>query len=363
MGFDYCRQCGAAAESIYLSGNGERVITKFSERETGGRLVIRPCTNCAERRRSALDKLERDKSYRAHLARRLAGLECDKWNRCPEHPEGYVYWKPSPGFSMSGYAKLVREAFVRLRRVTMRSISAVEILFTREILRSTDVEYCDNCYWKAIEGFEDNRQVFLCRCCLENRQTYIDRVHQQAVYHEDDGAFLVPLQFVFVDEVLETEVVTPDDFKKKYLEKEHVKFGVEAETIAFGVIGSAGAIASIASAVIAAREIMRRTSRERAENGEIELGRPNAAGPVVQESNRAGTEEIEQPISQAQAPGVPGPQQEQPSTQSSPRNSLRGSIGINTSSATHPQQNRHDQSDTSSYTTAEEYMSTDSRTQ
>jgi hypothetical protein len=287
-------------EAVRLSGDGERVLTKFSERNTtGGRLVIEPCKSCAERRKEALDELQRDMAYRGHLCRRLLGLRCDEYNQCQEHEPDYEYWKPTPDFSFAGYAKLVREFFTRLRRETMRSISAVEIL------GATAVQYCETCYWLAIDGFEENVQIYLCNDCLQGRQNYIDRVYADEQYNENE--LTVPLRVVFVEEVLETEPVAPDDYYDKYLTKHFVKLGVDAETIAFGVIGSAGAIASIASAVIAIRETMGRGRYVRGlENGhEIALEEGVVQRP--REEQRRPSEPAFEPQSATTVPLAPQP--------------------------------------------------------
>jgi hypothetical protein len=210
----------------------------------------------------------------------------DVLNNCPEHTSGVRLLEAFGGIFHGGYGQLVWEAFEKLHRDTMRSVSAIEVLF------STAVHYCDSCYWIANDGFEENRQVFLCETCLAARQTYVDRI-----YH--GGHYCEPPEVVFVQEGLlpyPVNTVNPDEFENTV---EGVKgvpcAAVDPVTIVFGVVGSAGAIASMASAVIAARQTGRLPQQRDGNNannlGDVELRPQNnvgnaTAGTVIEENPR-----------------------------------------------------------------------------
>ena len=131
--------------------------------------------------------------------------------------------------------------------------------------------YCDGCSTKADDGFEDNKQIFLCGQCIGLRDAFIDRI-----YHEDifvaKSMFDWPRKVVSFEEILHIAEFGLDEFQERFIER-HVTLesALAADVgpaIAFGLVGAAGAAASIASAVYA-----RQALRSQNGGGDIERGR------------------------------------------------------------------------------------------
>jgi hypothetical protein len=81
-----------------------------------------PCNECFDRRQKYSDQLHRDRAYRSHLARQIAGYPCDTRSGCPYHPPDYQYFKYQRiSFVENGYAELIKTAFAKLRRDRSRT--------------------------------------------------------------------------------------------------------------------------------------------------------------------------------------------------------------------------------------------------
>jgi hypothetical protein len=134
-----------------------------------------PCNECFDRRQKYSDQLHRDRAYRSHLARQIAGYPCDTRSGCPHHPNDYPFFKyPRISFIENGYAELIKTAFAKLRRDRESNITALELLSAH--YASLD-EYCQTCYGNALDGFEDNADVGLCQNCHGKRNEFIKDNH------------------------------------------------------------------------------------------------------------------------------------------------------------------------------------------
>jgi hypothetical protein len=134
-----------------------------------------PCNECFERRQKYIDQLHRDRAYRSHLARQIAGYPCDTKSKCPHHPDDYQYFKyPRISFVENGYAELVKTAFAKLRRSRESDITALELLSAHY---ASLAGYCQTCYGNALDGFEDNADVGLCQNCHGKRSEFIKDNH------------------------------------------------------------------------------------------------------------------------------------------------------------------------------------------
>jgi MYND finger len=85
-----------------------------------------------------------------------------------------------------------------------------------------------------------------------------------------------------------------DDFKQKFLWAEATRLGVDPANLVFGVIGSAGDIASIASAVIVARSTRHRDRERNPIEGDLEMGgRVNTGVQTETQGENAGDMQLD----------------------------------------------------------------------
>jgi len=130
------------------------------------------CDGCTRDRQGRLEALLRDRSYRRHLARQVAGLPCD--NKCPETTCGPATFQLQSAEYHTDF-QLGELAFEEFKRPSHLKISSYELLAAHH--DSTEVWYCDICYGAAIHGAEENSQVSLCASCLGRRDTHVNTVH------------------------------------------------------------------------------------------------------------------------------------------------------------------------------------------
>lgn len=123
----------------------------------GSRVDIRNfCQQCQKERLNYLAPRLRDRSYRAHLARRALGINvCDVRSSCPEQPLGHSIFNLSatPADSRAknpdvkdAYAALIMAISDKLIRRDRRSASALEIIVSNldvQHLSSVVVEWQD----------------------------------------------------------------------------------------------------------------------------------------------------------------------------------------------------------------------------
>ena len=256
---EYCQQCRDAAQAASISGTGEKVRDIFSKPQW--RLVLKPCGSCVEHRTIFLNKMRRDYLHRMHLARVSSNLSCPE--KCPQHVGDRPSSKPED-MPFEAHWELTKTSLKKFHRQSFESVSAFEICVSNDM-------YCNGCSTKADDGFEDNKQIFLCGQCIGVRDAFIDRVYYEEFFVVRDMVNW-PLEVVFVEEILHLAEFGPDDFRERFIEKKFVSFGLPAAdvgpAIAFGLVGAAGAAASIASAVYA-RQALRRQNG----GGDIERGR------------------------------------------------------------------------------------------
>jgi len=126
----------------------------------------------------------RDRSYRRHLAKQVAGLPCD--NDCPEKVSGHAKMQMQSEEEHGTYNELVELAFGKFKRqLSHLKISSYELLAAHH--DGTKVWYCDTCHEAAIRGAEENLQVAPCASCLKRRNTHVNTVHRDrsSFYGED----------------------------------------------------------------------------------------------------------------------------------------------------------------------------------
>jgi hypothetical protein len=163
--FEFCQECIALGELAYDD-------------------IVKMCSRCFRGRREYIRQIKRDKAYRSHIARQMAGYPCDASSGCPHHPPTYQFYTP-PAERFYEYGELIKKALAEFERVSHSSITALELLSGDYL---SLVRYCDSCYNRAVDGIEQNLKVSLCNGCLTRRESYINDVHG----HQD--SFLEPLE-------------------------------------------------------------------------------------------------------------------------------------------------------------------------
>jgi hypothetical protein len=161
--FELCQKCRRSARRA-----AERCLPGFSL-----------CKECVEERLESLSPIFRDRSYRAHLARRVWGIPCDKSSNCPEEPRGHATYKV---FGQDITEKRAYQCMVVLvssqfaRPQNDRSITAFELLAGHHLVPS--VKYCPTCLSKAMVRFpETNSLIALCNACSRKRKDHVETVH------------------------------------------------------------------------------------------------------------------------------------------------------------------------------------------
>ena len=203
---EYCQQCRDAAQAASISGTGEKVRDIFSQPQW--RLVLKPCGSCVELRTAFLNKIHRDYLHRMHLARVSSNLPCTK--KCPQHVGDRQVFKPED-IPSEAYWELTETSLKKFHRQSFESVSAFEICVSNDM-------YCDGCSTKADDGFEDNKQIFLCGQCIGVRDAFIDRTYYEEFFVVTD-MINWPLEVVFVEEILRIAEFGPDDFRERFIEK------------------------------------------------------------------------------------------------------------------------------------------------
>jgi hypothetical protein len=161
--FELCQKCQRSARRA-----AERCLPGFSL-----------CKECVEERLESLSPIFRDRSYRAHLARRVWGIPCDKSSNCPEEPRGHATFKffgqdTNKNRAYQYMIDLISWQFDRSN--DDRSITAFELLAGHRLVSS--IKYCPSCVSKAVVGFpEKNSRIKLCNACLRKRKSHIETVH------------------------------------------------------------------------------------------------------------------------------------------------------------------------------------------
>jgi hypothetical protein len=256
---EYCQQCRDAARAASISGIGEKVRDIYYQPQW--RLVLKPCRSCVELRTVFLNKIERDYLHRMHLARVSSNLPC--MEKCPQHVGDRQVFKPED-MPFEAYWELTKTSLKKFHRQSFESVSAFEICVSNDM-------YCNGCCTKADDGFEDNKQIFLCGQCIGLRDAFIDRVYHGKIF-VPRNLIDWPKEVAFVEEILHIAEFGPDEFRERFVEGKFVSWGLPAAdvgpAIAFGLVGAAGAVASIASAVYA-----RQALRAQNGGGDIERGR------------------------------------------------------------------------------------------
>lgn len=135
--------------------------------------LVKICDRCFHGRKEYLRQIQRDKAYRSHIARQMAGYPCDASSGCPYHSPTYQFYTPSDEHFYQ-YMQLIKNALDKFERCTYSSITALELLSTHYL---SLVRYCGSCYDGALDGFEQNLQISLCDGCLARREAYINDVH------------------------------------------------------------------------------------------------------------------------------------------------------------------------------------------
>jgi hypothetical protein len=195
-----------------------------------------------------------------HLARVSSNLPCAE--KCPQHAGDRQVYKPEE-MPFQAHWELTKMSLKKFHRQSFESVSAFEICVSNDM-------YCDGCSTKADDGFEDNKQIFLCGQCIGLRDAFIDRVYHEEIFVAK-AIINWPQDVVFVEEILHIAEFGPDEFRERFIEAKVVSFGLPAAdvgpAIAFGLVGAAGTAASIAS-VVYARQALRRQNG----GGDIERG-------------------------------------------------------------------------------------------
>jgi hypothetical protein len=163
--FEFCQECIALGELPYTD-------------------IVKICSRCFRGREEYIRQIKRDKAYRSHIARQMAGYPCDASSGCPHHPPTYQFHTP-PAEHFYEYRELIEKALAKFERVSHSSITALELLSGDYL---SLVRYCDSCYNRAVDGIEQNLKVSLCDGCLTRRESYINDVHG----HQD--SFLEPFE-------------------------------------------------------------------------------------------------------------------------------------------------------------------------
>lgn len=154
------------------------------------------CLHCQGERRKYLARRLRDRSYRAHLARRALGINvCDVQSGCPEQPPGHCILNISsiPGDGefrrndiLKAYGILITEVSDMMMRRDRWSVSALEIIVSNLDVQHR-VKFCETCLQTAIRQnqYLPQAQVRLCDVCLTRRDQHILAVHaRQDSFHE-----------------------------------------------------------------------------------------------------------------------------------------------------------------------------------
>jgi hypothetical protein len=177
--------------------------------------------------------------------------------KCPQHVGDRQVYKPED-MPEEAYWELTETFLKKFHRQSFESVSAFEICVSNDM-------YCDDCCTKADDGFEDNKQIFLCGQCIGLRDVFVDRVYQEDVPRDWTQEVLL------IEEILHIAEFGPDKFRERFIEsKAELCSASPADVgpaIAFGLVGAAGAVASIASAVYA-----RQALRGQNGGGDVERG-------------------------------------------------------------------------------------------
>jgi hypothetical protein len=221
-----------------------------------------PCNERFNRRQKYSGQLHRDRAYRSHLARRIAGYPCDTRSGCPHHPDDYHYFKyPRISFIENGYAELIKTAFAKLRRSRESDITALELLSAHY---ASLVEYCQTCCGNALDGFVDNANVELCQHCLTKRNEFIKDNHghqtefklpleRARIFSNDE--YYPPLLHVDQDPPDGEECEADDYFEKYFLyppgggELREYEASLPDAAVVFGDEATVGTYAAIETAV------------------------------------------------------------------------------------------------------------------
>lgn len=155
--------------------------------------VVKFCEQCQEKRQNYLAPRLRDRSYRAHLARRALGINaCDAQSSCPEQPHGHSIMNISNTAENSQiditdtYEILITAMSDKLMRRDRWSVSTLEVIISHRDVHHR-VKYCATCFQNAYQQSRSlpNAQIRLCNACLFRRDEHISRVHiRQHSFHE-----------------------------------------------------------------------------------------------------------------------------------------------------------------------------------
>lgn len=151
------------------------------------------CEHCSVFRKDWSESTLRDRSYRRHLTKQVAGIPCD--SNCPEAPSTHATFQPPPSSMcidslpttdhFKVYYLLSDLSFDEFRRMSYLEISSYGLLAAHH--DGTDVWYCNNCYGAAVRGAEENSRIQICAICLERRNIHVNTVHKDrsSFYGED----------------------------------------------------------------------------------------------------------------------------------------------------------------------------------
>ena len=275
---EYCQQCRDAAQPASTPKTGEKALDIIRP------FFLKPCGSCAELRTVLLSKMRRDYFYRMHLAKLSSNLPCTE--KCPQHVGDRQVYKPKD-MPFEAYEELTERSFKKFCRQSFDSVSAFEICVSNDM-------YCDGCSTKADDGFKDNKQIFLCGQCIGLRDAFIDRVYHEGVFVTRDMFTSRPQEVVSIEEILHSSEFGLDEFRERFIEPQLIECGIPAAdvgpAIAFGLVGAAGAAASIASAVYA-----RQALRSQNGGGDIERGRTLEAAVQAHEQHEHELTDLSQP--------------------------------------------------------------------
>ncbi|KAI5468049.1 hypothetical protein BGZ63DRAFT_399573 [Mariannaea sp. PMI_226] len=175
--------------------------------------VMKACHACFKGQENFIGLLRRDLAYRAHIARQMAGYPCDATSQCPHHPPTYQFFQPAQeGKELYRYEDLLRGALLKFRRKSYLSITSLELLSSHYL---SQVEYCDQCYDKALSGFEENADIYPCDDCFSRREGFINRFHKHQTSFREPWEKLISerkTNYLFRRQFMSSKDTGPDNY-------------------------------------------------------------------------------------------------------------------------------------------------------
>ena len=171
------------------------------------------CEDCDRKRERYLQLVRMDRSYRAHLARRVLDVPCDTASNCPENPPGHASFDVVHAWSnsdcrneskdtfMNVYRDIIELALNQFRRPQRDdTITSFELLAGQYELDS--IKYCPTCLENAWHEFpQSNDMVQLCTTCWNMRDEYIKHFHNEQTNFVEPWESPLPHSLVHYNEM------------------------------------------------------------------------------------------------------------------------------------------------------------------